>query len=102
MKAIPQSGQAWLRFALLPFKAYTIIAPVMFAISAGLPRLPHSGATDAELFLVLGLFPCSAILLLMAILLALLGPKGTALPCAGFGAAAFIIGFQLLPMLSSG
>ncbi len=101
MKITPQSGQAWLRFVLLPFKAYTIIAPLMVAISASLPRPRHTGATDAEAFLVLGLFACSAILLFMAIVLALVGPKGTALPCVGFGAAAFVVGYLLLPMLAS-
>ena len=101
MKIIPQSRQEWLGFVLLPFKAYTVIAPLLFSISVSLPRPRHTPATSAEAFLVFGLFPCSAILLLTALVLALVGPKGTALPCAGFGTAAFIIGFLLMPSLAN-
>lgn len=86
---------------LLPFKAYTVIGPLLFFISASLPRPRHTGATDVEAYLVFGLFPCSLILLFTAAVLALVGPKGTALPCVGFGAAAFIIGLWLLPRLAS-
>ena len=86
---------------LLPFKAYTVIAPLLFFVSVGFPRPPHSGATDAEMLLLVGLFPCAAILLFAALVLAFVGPKGTALPCAAFGAAAFVIGFWLMPTLAS-
>jgi hypothetical protein len=100
MKISPQSRQEWLAFALLPFKAYTILAPLLFVVSATLlARPPHTGAADAEVLLVLGLLPCSAILLTAAAVFALVGPKGTALPCAGFGAAAFIIGWGLVRYL---
>ncbi len=101
MKIIPQSGRQWLALALLPFKAYTVIAPLLLFVSVSSPRPPHSSATDAEASLVIGLFPCAAILLFAALVLALVGPKGKALACAGFGAAAFIIGYCLLPMLAS-
>ena len=101
MKLIPHSRQEWLGFVLLPFKAYTVIAPVLFLVSAGLPRPPHVGATIADAYLLLGLFPCSLILLFTSLVLALIGPKGTAIPCACFGTAALIIGFVLLPRLAS-
>ena len=99
MKIIPHSKKEWLSFALLPFKAYVVISPVLFFISSSLPRPRHTGATDFEAYLVLGLFPCSMILLFASLVLAFVGPKGAALPCAGFGAVAFFIGFLLLPSL---
>lgn len=101
MHLFPQNKQEWLGFVLLPFKAYTVIAPFLVVVSASLPRPRHSGPTDVEAFLVVGLFPCSAVLLFASLLLALVGPKGFALPCLGFGAAAFIIGWLLLPCLST-
>jgi hypothetical protein len=101
MKVLPQSRQEWLGFVLLPFKAYTVIGPLVVVISASLARPRHTGATDVETLLVAGLFPCSAILLFTALVLALVGPKNTALPCAGFGAFAFIIGYLLLPSLAN-
>jgi len=101
MKILPRSRQAWLGLVLLPFKAYTVLAPILLVLSASLPRPRHTGATEAEALLVFGLFPCSLILLLAALVLALVGPKGKALSCACFGAAAFIIGFLLLPALAT-
>ena len=101
MKIIPKSGQEWLGFALLPFKAYVVIAPVLFFVSASLPRPRHTGATDAELGLIFGLCPCAAILLIAAVVLAFVGPKGTALPCCCFGVAASVIAYLLLPSLAS-
>ena len=97
----PRSKQDWLRFLAFPFKAYAIIAPVLFLISVEFPRPRHSGPTDAEVFLILSLFPCSLILFIAALVFACTGPKGFALSCAGFGAAAFIIGFLFLPSLST-
>ncbi|HET7624367.1 MAG TPA: hypothetical protein VFM25_03805 [Verrucomicrobiae bacterium] len=55
---------------------------------------------DVEGMLVFGLIPCSAFLLFTALLLAIVGPKGSALPCLGFGVAAFVIGYLLMPALS--
>ena len=72
MNIFPHSKQDWLRFVVFPFKAYVIIAPVLLLVSSELPRPRHSGATDAEVFLVLGLIPCSQILLLAALIFALL------------------------------
>jgi hypothetical protein len=101
MKIIPKSRQEWLGFVLLPLKAYAIIAPVLFFVSRNLSRPRHTGATEAEVYLVFGLFPCAAILLFTALVLALVGPKDTALPCLCFGVAALVIGYWLLPSLGS-
>ena len=101
MHICPHNKQDWLRFAVFPFKAYVVAAPLLFLISVQFPRPRHSGPTDAELFLILSLFPSSLFLLLAALAFALAGPKGFALPCVGFGAAAFIIGFLFLPLLAT-
>jgi len=100
MKIVPQNKQEWLSFVLLPFKAYTIIAPVLFTISSGFPRPRQAGATGTEALLVAGLFPCAAFLLFAALLLALVGPKGSAPTCLGFGLAALGVGYLLLPSLA--
>jgi hypothetical protein len=100
MHIFPNSKQEWLGAVRFPFKAYTVIAPLLFLISVQLPRLRHSGPTDAETFLALSLMPCSAILLLAALVLVFVGPKGYALPCLGFGLAAFITAPLLLPYLA--
>jgi hypothetical protein len=97
----PQNRQAWLSFVLLPFKAYTVIAPVLLLISENLPRPRHLGATDAEMFLVIGLIPCGAFLLFAALLLFLSDKIGYARPCLGFGVAALIMGYYFLPTLAS-
>ena len=101
MHICPHSKQDWLRFVAFPFKAYVVIAPMLFLISVQFPRPRHSGPTDAEVFLILSLFPCSLILFIAALVFALAGPKGFALPCVGFGAAAFIIGFLFMPRLAT-
>ena len=101
MNIFPHSKQDWLRFVVFPFKAYVIIAPVLLLVSSELPRPRHSGATDAEVFLVLGLIPCSQILLLAALIFALVGPKGFALPCLGFSLAALILVVLSMPALSN-
>ena len=100
MQIIPHSKQGWLRFAVLPFKAYVFIAPVLFQISIRLPHPRHSGPTDVEEFLLLGLMLCALILFLAALIFALVGPKGFALSCVGFAVAAFIIASLLLPNLA--
>ena len=86
---------------LLPFKAYTVIAPVLFLISSGLPRPPHVGASEAEAFLIVSLFPCSILLLFAALILAIVGPKGSASPCFWFGVAGFAIAYSFLPSLAN-
>ena len=101
MKIAPKSSREWLRFVLLPFKVYTVIAPLLYSLSASIPRPRDTPATDAEVLLVFGLFPCSAILLVSALVLVLFGRKGTVLPCVGFGAAALVVGFRLLPRMAT-
>jgi hypothetical protein len=101
MHILPQNDDEWLGFMVFPFKAYTVIAPLLFLVSAQLPRPRHSGATDVEAFLIMGLFPCSAILLLAALALAFFGPKGSALSCLGFGLVGFLVGFLFLPCLAT-
>lgn len=101
MQIVPQSKREWLALVLLPFKAYTVIAPLVFYISFQFLRSRHSGSTDAEMLMIFALFPCSAILLLASLVLALVGPKGYALSCLGFGITAAIIGFHFLPYLAT-
>jgi hypothetical protein len=101
MHILPQNDDQWLGFMVLPFKVYTIAAPLLFLISSNFPQPRHTGPTDVEAFLIIGLFPCSAILLVAALALAFFGPKGSALPCLGFGVAAFAIGFLFLPCLAT-
>ena len=101
MHLLPQNKDEWLGLMVFPFKAYTVVAPLLFLVSAQLARPRHTGATDVEAFLIIGLFPCSAILLLAAFALAIFGPKGSALRCLGFGLAAFAIGFLFLPSLAT-
>jgi hypothetical protein len=52
-------------------------------------------------FLILSLIPCSLILLLAAFVIAFAGSKGMAIPCVGLGAAAFVIGYMLVPLLAT-
>jgi hypothetical protein len=101
MQIVPHNKYDWLRLLVLPFKAYVVIAPLLFLISAQFPRPRHGGPTDAEALLVVCLIPCSLILLLAALLFALIGPKDFALPCAFFGALAFLLAFLFLPMLAT-
>jgi hypothetical protein len=54
-----------------------------------------------EGLLILGLFPCSIILLYTALILALASHKRSAISCAGFGVVALIIGFWYLPGLAA-
>jgi hypothetical protein len=101
MKMIPHDQKGWLRVLLLPFKAYVIIAPVLLMISEKFPRAPHSGATDAEIRLVILLMPCAVLLLIASLLLALAGPKGSAFPCFGLGVAAIVLLVYFLPALAN-
>jgi len=101
MHIFPHNKQEWLGALLFPFKAYTVIAPVLFLISDRLPHYPHSGATYAEGIMILGLFPDAAFLLFASILLSFFSPKGSALPCLVFGLAALIIGIHFFTRLAS-
>lgn len=97
MKLIPKTHQEWLSFALLPFKAYTVIAPLLVLYSMGLPRPRHTGATDAEIGLIAGLFPCGVILFVAALILAFGNQKSTAFSCALFGVVGIALAVLLLP-----
>ena len=101
MKIVPHSRQEWLNVVLTPFKAYAVIAPGLLIVSAMFPHPRHTGATEAEALLVVLFFPCGALLLLAALLFALIGPKGSALPCAVFGVLELILAWHFLPMLAS-
>jgi hypothetical protein len=100
MQIFPRNRQDWLKTVLFPFKAYTIVAPLMLMVSAYFPHPQHFGATDTETFCGLLLFPCSLVLFSAALILAFVGPRGSAFSCAGFGVIAFIIGFLFSPCLA--
>jgi hypothetical protein len=99
MDIIPHSEQAWLRFLVFPFKAYAVITPLLLLISARFIHTGHSGPAEQQVLLVFSMFPCSLVLLLAAFFFAIAGPKGLAISCTGFGAAAFVIGYALIPGL---
>ena len=101
MQLFPHTKQEWLRVLLFPFKAFTVIAPVMFFVSVSLQPTRRISPTHAqELFPVLLLYD-ALILLFAALVLRCVGPKGFALPTAGFGLAAFLITMVfLLPALA--
>ena len=101
MHIFPHNKQEWLGAVLFPFKAYTVIGPLMFFVSDSFPHHHHSGATWAEGLYLFSLIPCAAFLLFAALILALVGPKGSALPCVAFAAADLIIAYVLLPNLAS-
>ena len=100
MQIFPKNKEGWLEVVLLPFKAFTVIAPVLFVISSSFPRSRHVGATDVEVFLIFGLYPCAALLLFTAVVLSLVGQKRIALSCLGFGLAAAVIIYLFLPRLA--
>ena len=101
MRVLPKTGEDWIRLLLLPFKAYPIIATLCLMISVSLPHPRHSGATEAEAFVVLGYFPCALILLITALFFSLSGLRKPALSCLGFGVLSFFIGWFWLPALAS-
>jgi hypothetical protein len=96
MHIFPHNKQEWLSTILFPFKAFTVIAPFLFQISVDLHPYRRFPATDFEALLASLLFLDGIILLFAALLLAAGGPRGFALPAAGFAVAAFIIGEFLL------
>jgi hypothetical protein len=100
MQIFPHTKHEWLRAVLFPFKAYVLIAPILFRISVSLHPYRRFPPTDFEGLLVGLLFVDTIILLFAALLLAAGGPRGFALPAAGFGLAASIIGEYLLVALA--
>jgi hypothetical protein len=100
-RIIPHGKENWLRFAVFPFKAYVVIAPILFLILSLIPRPHHSGLPEALALFLVFLFPCALVLLFAALLFALFGPKGHALDCVIFAIAAFFIAAMILPSLAT-
>ena len=101
MQIIPHSRHDWLRLFVFPFKATIIISPVLFFVVECI--FPHSRRNPlgaAVMPLITALLYSGLILLLTALLFAIFGPKGHALPCVGFAVAAFITVALLLPLLA--
>jgi hypothetical protein len=96
MKIFPHTKHEWLSAALFPFKAFVVIAPILFQISVGLHPYRRFPATDFETLLAGLMFLDGVVLLFTALLLAAGGPRGYALPAAGFAVAAFVLGEFLL------
>jgi hypothetical protein len=101
MQIIPHSKQDWLRLLVFPFKAYVIIAPLLFLISIQFPRPRISGATNSEVFYLVSLLPCSLILLLSGLISSFAGRKHFAFSCFGFSLAALVVAVVFLPRLSN-
>lgn len=101
MKIVPKNIDEWLAFVFFPFKAYTIIAPLMIWVSLSLPRPRHVGSTDADAYMLLGLLACGIFQLVSALLLALTGQKRLALSCLLFGLGALIVGILTAPSLAN-
>ncbi len=103
---LPQSRQELLTALLFPFKTYTVIAPlfyeIFFHLCKNASNYRHYYPSDENVFpvMIMLLFHCSAILLFTALVLAFVGPKGKARSCVGFGIAALILGYSLLPQLA--
>jgi hypothetical protein len=94
MSILPQNEQKRLRVVLFPLKAYVVLAPLIYFV---LPQSYRSGQTSTGLFVAYSLGFDSFILLLIAFILANIGPRGYALSTAIFGVAAFIIMASLFP-----
>jgi hypothetical protein len=96
MHIVPQTKQDWLRLMVLPFKAYVVIAPLLFFISVCFPRPPRALLYEAEFMLVIGMGYCSLFLFFFAALFFIqFGRKGSvlALPCVRFGVVAALMTF---------
>lgn len=96
MQILPYTKHQWLKAALFPFKAFVVIAPIIFQISVSLHPYHRFPATDFEALLDGLLFLDGVVLLFAALLLAVGGPRGHALPAVGFAIAAFVVGEFLL------
>jgi hypothetical protein len=104
MHILPQNKQEWWAALLFPFKAYTVIAPLMSGIFfhwlENSDSYRHFGLDAADAYPMLLMFPCAAILLFAALVSAFVGSKGNTRSCVGFGIAALILGYYLLPSLA--
>lgn len=105
MHALPQNRQEWLASLLFPLKAYTLIAPLMSGVYFHWVNNPAHyrhfySPTEADAYPMWLMFPCAAILLCAALGFAVAGSKANARSCAGFGIAALVLGYWLLPPLA--
>ena len=96
MQFVPHTPQEWSKFALLPFKAYVVIAFLMAMFcSKGLR------ADTTILFLILGYVLSFFVLLFAALAQFVSGRRETAFASLVFAGLAFVFGWQLLPYLAS-
>jgi ABC-type uncharacterized transport system permease subunit len=100
MHFFPQSKREWLEFTLFPFKGYTVVAFFCLLVSRSQPRPPHTGAIDAEVFIVLGCVLCFLILFAAGLVQALNDSRRAALLSLGFAAVACIDG-MIAPVFGS-
>jgi hypothetical protein len=95
----PRNRQEWLGAVLFPFKAYIVIAPVMYEIfshqSASYYRHYHPGDEAAFVMTMELLIPCSLILLFAAGALSLLGRRRASNTCAVFAGVGLVLGLCL-------
>jgi hypothetical protein len=91
MQIFPHTKHEWLRAVLFPFKAFVVIAPILFQISVALHPYQRFPETSFEVLLTGLMFLDWVILLFSALLLAAGGPRGYALPAVGFALAAFLL-----------
>ena len=96
MQIFPHTKHEWLKAILLPFKAFVVIAPILYQISVALHPYRRFPATDFEFMLTAFTFYDAVILLFAALLLAVGGPRGYALPAVGFAVAGLILGQFML------
>jgi hypothetical protein len=97
MTTSPQAR--WLRWGLLPFKAFALLAlPLIpLADSAGMPWIP---SLDLGLDMLVGwlCLLCSLVLVVAAVVQKFIGPVGAAWRTLCFAVLAFIVGAFLSPL----
>jgi hypothetical protein len=94
----PKNKREWVSLLLLPFRAYVIICPVMILVGHSLPH-PRDMDDEAYIFMVESLCYDGFILLFLALIVTLTGPKGLAFPTVAFGLAAFVLFLMIAPAL---
>lgn len=105
MHILPETRRDWVAVSLFPFRAYTIIAPLMSGFFFRWLDSPAHyrhfySPTFADDYPMLLMFPCGAILVCASFGFAVVGFKANARSCAGFGIAALVLGYWLLPPLA--
>jgi len=96
MKILPKNKHEWLRALMFPFKTFVVLGTVVFCAAAHLNPSPRFEATKLEALIALYMLYDSFILLIIALILGLTGPKGLGMPCAGFALGAFLISILFL------